>query len=1159
MTDFKTISYSLTESTSGNFSFSASSNAPADVSFNNGANWSNQTANITPRTTAGVNLLDIGGINYCVVGSEWYFGADTKFDTLSIQFVSGTDNINTTRTATYEYWNGSSWTAMAQSGSTQRIAVLTGVFNFVNNSLYVFKLHPDIYNDWATTPVNGGTARYYVRITIQTAPIVVVPGTPPRPPTMASVSVWDHYSNFGYSNFDKVLTTTDATIGSPDGVTFTDVTLVARSAINSAFTFTANTTGARLYAGLDNTNLSGFRIILSTAGVGNGIWEYWNGSSSTWDTLSLEWFGALPSSTPNDVILMKSTNAAYIVLKDGIPTGWATKDVNGITKFWLRYIITTPYTTQPIFNSLVPYKYRTLSKTVYIPETSNRNFQSVFAKLHFYNPVFSGLGKFIIEGKLGSGSYISANIGTNNTPTATFISIGGKLFTTTANDAIFSDQTSNASESGSNDVPVTNSVNANMYFGFPNEERWKNSVLTISITPAASTSPIFTGGEVVWEYFNGSVWTAFIPIVTNADIHLNQKISTTINVQIPLLSDWTANTSLAGTAVNGTDGYFIRRRITSVYTTASGWNQVNFNIPGVNETQFTNSSENNTISLLVDLTYLFNSQFSGTSQQLDLKVAMESVNGIQGDYPVISGELYITYSADNQNTRIKTVTIPLNSSPSVLTSTLTSIGSNQIPQLSTYLPEASKTIRNFYIVFTGNDITTTPIATEFAMRLDSDPERYTWAQVSGGIDGNLIKYIFNKDDIDTSSTHDIQMALTSRNTNIRNWQMYAVVTYEYDASITSRVINSLILPFETSSTFLQQDDPINADRIRKNFYIQEPGTIDNERIGCYLSFSDNTSPNLKVKEMNESAYTSVQWVAPTTTTGGFRYGWILPSQNISRGLNIIGVDVYGEYNGNSEPSCAYTCGYFLINYHSDVSTIGIESHNKTVFCISAIQNNNIRHNRGKNILSNPFPYWFINDFGLFGEFYQATAVSPSITIDSRYIIENTSNTNNTRAVIGTGGVLQDTETILYDNIVSDRDLVKKYPGDLHDHRVVDLFAGGNWLIDYGYLTTIGGMHTIATCHEIYYNIIGSVLGYTGNGAGLTVTFYDDDTSEVLFATTTVAGGTFTTVWYDNTREILCDVYDAGLDKYAESSPGIAGVANFVCDLRNGGTKTSISV
>jgi hypothetical protein len=142
---------------------------------------------------------------------------------------------------------------------------------------------------------------------------------------------------------------------------------------------------------------------------------------------------------------------------------------------------------------------------------------------------------------------------------------------------------------------------------------------------------------------------------------------------------------------------------------------------------------------------------------------------------------------------------------------------------------------------------------------------------------------------------------------------------------------------------------------------------------------------------------------------------------------------------------------------------------------------------------------------------------------------------------------------MYDSIISDRDLIKKYPGDIHDHRVVDLFAGGNWFIGYGYFSTIGGMYTVAACHEIYYNITGSVVGYSGDGSGLTVSFYDKITSDLLFSVTTVIGGTFSAVWYDNTRDIVCDVYDTGLNKYAKSPPGLAGVAPFVCNLNSGTT------
>jgi hypothetical protein len=201
MTDFKTIIYDLTtNATSGNFSFASSLIAPADVSFNNGANWSNQTASLEPTDNAGVNLTNIGGINYAAVGAVWYFGSAAKFDTLCLQFNSGTDNTGT-RTATWEYWDGVSWTTMAQTGSTQRCQVTGagGNIAFVNGSNYQIKFHPDIYNNWATVSVNGGAARYYVRVTIGTSALTSA--------TLGSVSVWDHYTNYGYNNFDTAYTT----------------------------------------------------------------------------------------------------------------------------------------------------------------------------------------------------------------------------------------------------------------------------------------------------------------------------------------------------------------------------------------------------------------------------------------------------------------------------------------------------------------------------------------------------------------------------------------------------------------------------------------------------------------------------------------------------------------------------------------------------------------------------------------------------------------------------------------------------------------------------------------------------------------------------------------------------------------------------------------
>lgn len=1127
MTDFKTLMYSLAQDAAqGNFAFAASSNNPADLSFNNGANWSNQTGVITPSTSAGVNLLNIATINYGAIGAAWYFGSATKFDTICLHFSTGTDN--TTRTVVWEYWDGSTWQTIAQSGATQRVIVTSAGagISLQNNSLAQLKFHPNIYNDWATTSVNGGAALYYLRMRITVGPFTNC--------SLASVSIWDHVSTYGSNNFDTVYTTID-------DVAFTDVTLVSRSGTAGAFTFTANTTNARLYLGLTSDNLMGMRLTPSTAGtVGTGIWEYWNGSA--WAALAYAWFGTI-TGTSSAHWRFYTTNTGYVTF-NGQPSGWATTTVNGVSRYWIRFRVTSNYTVSPIFGSLVALKATTLSKTVYSPETTSRVFHSVFAKLHVYNPMATAVGRFLVQARLGSGAYVPANIGSPQAPTATFTSVNGRLFSTTANDGVFTDETSDASNSTVNDVTVTNTVNSNIYFGFPNDVKYKNTVRTLYLT----VQNFYAGGVVAWEYWNGSAWTAFTPYVANADVNLNQQGNTNISVQIPVLDSWVANT------VNSFTGFFIRRRITTIYSTNGGsWTSVTFNLPIANETLFSNSGENNSSPFLVDLTHIFTSQFSGASQQLDLQVAVENVSTFTGDFPVIAGELFVTYQATEQTTRAKSVVIPLNSTTAVLTNTLTSIGSNQIPQLSTYLPEASKTIRNFYIVVTGQDAMPTTMATEFAMRLDADAARYTWAQYSGGVSGNLVKYIFTKDNVDVSTVHNIQMAVTSRLNVFKNFAMYAVVTYEYDAVATTRVINSLIIPFETNGTFLQQNRADIPTQVRSSFRVEEPGTINNERLGCYLAFTDLAGPTLSIKDKNDVSYTTLTFSNPLATCGGFRYGALLTTPNFSRGLNDIGVDMYGTSKATNEASCAYVSGHFVVNYHSDVAAAGVQAHNKTIFRLGASHNSELRWTIGDNRATNPFTNWFINTLGVSGEFYQNSALAAALTLDARFLLENAASSP-TRALFGQGGAIQRTETLMYDNTMGDNDLVKKYPGDLHDHRTVNFFAGGNWFIDYGYFTTIGGLYTVAVCHEIAFAVSGSVLGYSGSGAGLVVTFYEAGSDEPLFTATTIAGGTFTAVWYDNVDNIYCTVYDATLGKGGRSASQIATVA-FNINLSSGGPQS----
>lgn len=101
-----------------------------------------------------------------------YIGDDTKFSRVVVDIATGDGG---SETLTYNYWNGSSWTALS---------------NVINNAGTTFSedgsLLFDEPSDWSTTAVDGVT-RYWIRISSST-------GGPNVSPTVAEFDVTDRHS-----------------------------------------------------------------------------------------------------------------------------------------------------------------------------------------------------------------------------------------------------------------------------------------------------------------------------------------------------------------------------------------------------------------------------------------------------------------------------------------------------------------------------------------------------------------------------------------------------------------------------------------------------------------------------------------------------------------------------------------------------------------------------------------------------------------------------------------------------------------------------------------------------------------------------------------------------------------------------------------------------
>jgi hypothetical protein len=93
-----------------------------------------------------------------------------------------------------------------------------------------------------------------------------------------------------------------------------------------------------LYLGMD-AKFNVVSLILSTFGIsGEVTWQYWNGS--TWSSFT-PYTGAFHlTSSPKNVILWQDL--------DSVPSDWQQSSVNGVTKFWVRLLVTVGYTTAPV-------------------------------------------------------------------------------------------------------------------------------------------------------------------------------------------------------------------------------------------------------------------------------------------------------------------------------------------------------------------------------------------------------------------------------------------------------------------------------------------------------------------------------------------------------------------------------------------------------------------------------------------------------------------------------------------------------------------------------------------------------------------------------------------------------------------------------------------
>lgn len=569
-----------------------------------------------------------------------------------------------------------------------------------------------------------------------------------------------------------------------------------------------------------------------------------------------------------------------------------------------------------------------------------------------------------------------------------------------------------------------------------------------------------------------------------------------------------------------------------------------------NSNTLTNSGENHSFIFVRDFTSHFVTNYSGTSATCDLRLQINQSTGTTPNMVNVNAILYITYEYDDTSTtHVKTVYIPLNAPVTQLPNAKTS--HDTLPALDTYLPEASKVYRSIHVVLQYNlnqaNTTDHTVSMELASTGAVTTENY---EASLATD-RFTRYVWNVASVITTGTGQTFNVWASITGRCHSMQAYLVVTYEFNATTSTSIMNSLLLPMDISSPLGTSSSVFQ--RSNREFWVQETNPT-RQRLAAYVYWNNNLAEaglNFRVGTGSFVAYTN----GGSAFISGNKVAMIRNDSptglSFGRGRNSLQLDGYNTASAGSKGGnvgCMW-----MLNYTSDKHSDGVGAHNTSVF--------ELIHTHGTGsaifgVTSSAFApvineaNYFITACGLklmFTGNSTFTLGGPTIQIEQLTAENNGVSFLQAYA----DGSIFDGEagsTQLYCQV---GDIFNRWSNDfdskrlpIETARIYNLYIPTNnvaaviWEILNMYLTY----------HSITYTFSGTISGSAGGT--VTIGLYRTATGEKVLETTRSGNGAYSFTWFDDTEDMyVCAVETStlrGLSK--DDTPD----TDFDIDLVSGG-------
>lgn len=553
------------------------------------------------------------------------------------------------------------------------------------------------------------------------------------------------------------------------------------------------------------------------------------------------------------------------------------------------------------------------------------------------------------------------------------------------------------------------------------------------------------------------------------------------------------------------------------------------------------ATQNESWILNRDVTAQFTASFTGnTTQQL-----VQCTTNVTGIVTVNQSiKLFITYQYDDGmfQYQSKTIRIPIESTRSLLTTSWQTVGgAKAIPPLTNagstfFYPETGVTVRQVWMELWSNEGTNATGQQFLAQsRLNgaTTPINLWWTTLTSLNVARWQKSIVDltANPIITGSTYVSLECLSSGQTS-RYSTMGGMIcsTYEFDAYNSTNIYNSLILGGVDSAGSMAGSGATDQSSWDRTIYIEEPYPITLKESAACIFCNDSGTFNAIVAVGGQSDTTYTQ-TAGNIQAGQYSFVHRIDSGGTAgvQGINTFlrGKNTYSiRYRSSVAQAGWNTNGFMILNYISGKYSGGVGAHAHSIYqhVMNPVTATQIQ-------INSPAIQPFIPEskYYLIGYVtYLPSVIKNSTDQAFTYSVE----TLGGESVAGSGWTMlyngqarMDNKNGIMTMWGAARNTWERWVGDPDPDRI-------NFLLYRKYKLDSDPVNYTSLAHwytygNIMYTVSGVCSGFSSDGSGIPVYIHrlastSPNYYEPILNLTTIAGGSFTGQWIDNTDTLFAE-------------------------------------